>query len=266
MIGPKTYFPKVVVDKMNTPFTIKLAVTDNDPVVKQILQTTTKLIEEDLEKIEQKFSMDDQDSMINQYRRGDNSAVASDPMFKEVFGQCSQAKSFTNGYFNAFNDGKFNPSELLKGWAIERLFQLHLKPLLIAPNIIGVSFGDDKDIQMASKANSNFHWNIGINNPNKENAKLAEYRIDNGAISTTKIKNNVKQLSKQSKALQQVSVITTSLTKANAWSFVGIKTDTNTFKKLINNSGLTGLMIDSSSVLTAFTQGKIFYDYDKKIS
>ncbi|WP_125772597.1 FAD:protein FMN transferase [Companilactobacillus furfuricola] len=267
MIEPKTFFPNVVVHKMDTPFTIKLAVINNDSVVKQILHTTTKLIEEDLEKIERKFSMTNSDSLISKYRQGETEAVARDPMFQEVFGQCNLANDFTNGYFDAFDDGKFDPSELIKGWAIERLFQLHLKPLLIAPNIIGVSFGDDKDIQMASKADSDFQWDIGINDPNRVGVKIAEYRIENGAISTTQIKNdNVRSFDRHVPCLKQVSVITTSLTRANAWSSVAVSAGVDNFKRLIGDSGLTGVMVDSCSVLTAFTRGKISDGFDKKIS
>jgi len=89
LIEPKIYYPNTVINKMNIPFTVKLAVTENDPVVAEILHSTTKLLEQDLDEIDRKFSPFKNDSLVSQYRRGDQDPLLADAMFQDVFGQCS---------------------------------------------------------------------------------------------------------------------------------------------------------------------------------
>jgi thiamine biosynthesis lipoprotein len=259
MIEPKVYFPNTVINKMNIPFTVKLAVTEDDRVADHILATTSKMINKELDAIEQKFSPFKEDSLVSKYRRGDSSPLMEDSLFQAVFSQCSIAEEVTSGYFNAFYDGRFNPTGLVKGWAIETIFQLYMKPLLVDPKIIGVSLNGGGDMQLATKDDSNFSWSVGIENPYNTQEIIAEYSIKNGAVATSGMNKRGEHISRNASNIKQVTIIANSLTEADVWATAGIAAGTDKFEDLIQSSELTGMYVDDVEGMTSFAGGKMDY-------
>lgn len=253
MIEPKILYPEVTVNKMNVPFTIKLAVTNHDQVVDYILDTTSKLIAKDLDEIDDKFSPNKLDSLISKFHRGDAEVFFQDSMFQVVYNQCAIAKVATNGYYDPFKNDRFDPTELIKGWAIETEFQKHLKPLLVDPSIVGVSFSSDEQMQLASANDSNFEWNIAIKNPDDSTDIVAEYNIKNGAIATATVESTDipnKQTSKQ------VTILSKGLTEAAILADASLKDNTDEISKWIERSNMTGLLIDQNDDLAIFANGQ----------
>jgi thiamine biosynthesis lipoprotein len=256
MIEPKIYFPEVTINKMNVPFTIKLAVTRDDDVLDRILATTSKLIAEDLDEIDDKFSPLKTDSLISKFHRGDSEVFFQDAMFQIVYNQCAIAKVATNGYYDAFKNDRFDPTGILKGWAIETEFQKHLKPLLVDPSIVGVSLSVGNDMQLASKAESSFEWNIGITNPDDQRDIIAEYNIKNGAIATTTLNNGDIKTSHKAGMPKQITILSKGLTEAAVLANAGMEDTTDEVEKWIEKSQLTGLLIDVTDDMTVFAQGQ----------
>lgn len=258
MIEPKIYFPNQTLNKMNTKFNIKLAVTEEDPVVDKILLTTTKLIAEDLDEIERKFALDQADSLVNKFRNGDRSALKSDTMFQVVYHQCSIAEAVTHGYFNAFRDGKFDPTGLIRGWAVETLFQLHLKPLLIDPNIVGVAFNvGGNNVQVATKKGSDFQWNIAVKSPYDDREQVVSYKLKNGALATSntnKIDGDVHG------SLELVTILANGLTEASIWADAAMMAGLSRFENMIKESELTGMFVDDYEEMTSFAKGTSRYE------
>lgn len=253
MIEPKIYYPEVTINKMNEPFTIKLAVTQPGPVIDHILETTTALVTKDLDEIDNKFSPLKIDSLISKFHRGDNEVFFQDAMFQSVYNQCAIAKIATNGYYDAFKNDRFDPTDILLGWTIETEFQKHLKPLLVDPSIVGVSLSSNEQMQLATKTDSNFAWSIGITNPDDARDILAEYNIQNGAIATATMnsadhaRHNFKQLTILSKGLTEAFVMANS----------GLQDSTDVVEGWIEHSKLTGLMIDTKDEMTMFASGVV---------
>jgi thiamine biosynthesis lipoprotein len=73
---------------------------------------------------------------------------------------CQQTKRQTDGYFDAFHDGKFDPSGLVKGWAInnaaEILRQSGYKNFYVEAG---------GDVQVSGHNGNQKPWSIGIRNP-----------------------------------------------------------------------------------------------------
>lgn len=257
MVKPKIYYPNTVIQKMNIPFTVKLATTKSDPVIVEILRKVTKDIEADLEEVDQKFSPFKDSSLVSLYRKGDESPLIEDDMFQLVFAECELAKDETSGFFEPFHDKQYDPTGLVKGWAIQRAFQTHLKPLLVDPNIIGVSLNGGGDIQLGSKKNSSFEWNIGVENPDNTQEIIAEYQIKNGGIATSGMSKRGEHIDRVISPIEQVTVIANGLVKADIWATAGIAAGTDRFEELIHESKLTGMLVDSKSGITSFNGGKI---------
>jgi len=70
-------------------------------------------------KIEERFSVYKENSEISKINRGEINKNKWSPEMKEIFELSEKTKRETNGYFDIQKpDGKYNPSGLVKGWAI----------------------------------------------------------------------------------------------------------------------------------------------------
>ncbi|MFD1472147.1 hypothetical protein [Companilactobacillus mishanensis] len=258
MIEPKMYFPEVTINKMNAPFTIKLAVTRNDDVIDHILNTTGELIAEDLDEIDDKFSPFKSDSLVSKFHRGDSERFFQDEMFQIVYNQCAIAKIATGERFDAFKDKMFDPTGILKGWAVETEFQKNLKPLLVDPAIVGVCFRTGEGMQLASKAGSHFDWNVGIKRPNNSHGIIADYRIQNGAIATAVMDDQEIQtdIHPENNFVKQMTVLSKGLTEAAVLAKASLKDNTVDVENWIDKSRLSGLLINENGKLSVFEQGQ----------
>ncbi len=101
---------------------------------------------------------------------------------KTVFALSEKTKQETNGYFDIINNqGKYDPSGLVKGWAIYNAVLL-LKKMGFS-NFYVEAGGD---IQVQGKNSRNKSWNVGIKNPFnvKEIVKMV-YLGNNEGVATS---------------------------------------------------------------------------------
>src|SRR4051794_9424535 len=73
---------------------------------------------ESLRRADQRFSTYRADSEVSARRRGQAARPSADML--EVLALCDQARALTRGAFDADLPGGFDPSGLVKGWAVER--------------------------------------------------------------------------------------------------------------------------------------------------
>lgn len=253
MIETKISYKKVVLDKMNVPFVITLAVMDDGAVVDRILHTSAELIGRDLDEIDDKFSPLKLNSLISKFHRGDAEFFFQDSMFSIVYNQCAIAKLATDGGFNAFKNNRYDPRGILLGWAIETEFQLHLKPLLVDPAIVGVSLSAGSNFQVASRSSANFSWTIEIADPLDPENLLANYQIENGAISTASVKPA--QL-KADRTPLQATVLSHGLTEASVLATASLSKSASDTAQWFEDSRSTGLLVDDQHNHSAYVAGQ----------
>lgn len=113
-----------------------------------------------LREVDRLFSTYRPDSEISRLRRGELTARGCDPLVREVIGLCEQAGERTGGYFDAWLPGGFDPSGLVKGWAVERA-----AALLAAFGGCDyyVNAGGDMALSVASPDSP--AWLVGIEDP-----------------------------------------------------------------------------------------------------
>lgn len=95
--------------------------------------------------------------------------------FKKIYRQCKKYQKITDGFFNAFNNGYYDPCGFVKGWAIKE-----------SANIIKrngykkylVSVGGDMEI-------GNEYKKIGIRNPFNKNQIIKIIKVKNVGIATS---------------------------------------------------------------------------------
>lgn len=111
--------------------------------------------------IDEKFSTYKETSEISKINRNEIAPDAYSDEMEEVFKLSEETKNATDGYFDIIGpDGLYDPSGLVKGWAIQNAAEI-LKRL----NCHNFYIEAGGDIQTVGKNANNEEWKIGIRNP-----------------------------------------------------------------------------------------------------
>lgn len=245
-----------LVVSMTIPFTVTLAVTDK-VFGQDCLNQLLPQIAADLEKIEADYSAFKEDSLVSRFAKGEETILLHNPEFAQIYATVSRAKLETQGIFDPYYDGQYNPTGYVKGWAIEKIFQKRLEPLLSYETIKGVCLNGGGDMQLATQAYSGFCWKIGIENPDDPSQLVAKFEMSKGAIATSgfsKRGHHTKQ--EAGSQTKQVTIIAHRLSMADIWATVGLASKAKSFETMIEKAGLSGLYIDHVGI-HFFDQGKM---------
>ena len=120
--------------------------------------------------VEQKFSVFKPDSEISRINRGEIKPEDYSLEMKEIFSLSEKTKRETNGYFDIVTaEGKYNPSGLVKGWAISRAAEL-----IRQSGFENFYVDAGGDIEVSGNNKDGKPWAVGIRNPFnvKENVKV----------------------------------------------------------------------------------------------
>jgi FAD:protein FMN transferase len=110
--------------------------------------------------IDRKFSPFKPDSELTRLNTGQiNLSDASDDM-QAIFLMAQQTQQESNGYFQILHNGRYDPSGIVKGWAI-----LQAARRIESAGFLSYYLYAGGDIQMGQKANSTSAWRVGIQNP-----------------------------------------------------------------------------------------------------
>jgi len=198
-------------------------------------------------------------SRIN--RREINESDYSLEMY-EILELATKTKTETNGYFDVWHDGIFDPSGIVKGWAIQR-----------AANIMR-HYSDDfyveagGDIQVQGENDHNAPWRIGVRNPFDRNQNVSVVSLDNHAIATsgTAIKgqhiyNPV--TSEPPTDIVSLSVIAPKIIDADRMATAAFAMGSRGIGFIENLAGYEAFMIDTNKRVTATSGWKNFEVQEK---
>lgn len=135
-------------------------------------------------KVDELFSTYREDSQVSSLRADSLKIEKTDPLVKEVWERCLQARESTGGAFDPWKvDGGFDPSGFVKGWAADKCGQIFEKygienSLVNAAGDISVRGG--LLIDGAVKP-----WPLQIRNPEKFDEVVKDIPINNGAVATS---------------------------------------------------------------------------------
>jgi thiamine biosynthesis lipoprotein len=138
---------------------------------------------------DEQFSTWTPDSPVSQIRRGQLRLQDAGNRVREVAALCAEARERTGGSFSAWlpgPDGRpcFDPTGLVKGWAVEQAFA----GLLVRLSGLGrhdalVSAGGD--VMLACTRTDTPDWAVGIEDPRDRRRVLRTIRLRNAAIATS---------------------------------------------------------------------------------
>lgn len=120
------------------------------------------------EKVDETFSVYKKNSEITLINEGKIKQNEYSDDMKEIFLLAEKTKKDTNGYFDIKTpEGKYNPSGLVKGWAIYNASKIILE------NIFNNFFVDaGGDIQVHGKNSEGKPWIVGIRSPFKPETEM----------------------------------------------------------------------------------------------
>jgi FAD:protein FMN transferase len=125
------------------------------------------------------------DSEISRIQRGDLDLADADPLVREVAHLCDLARDRTDGWFDAdLPDGsgarRFDPTGLVKGWAVERAGRG-----LVTLRDHDVLINAGGDIVVACDRVDTPAWEIGVEDPADRTRLLARVPLRSGAVATS---------------------------------------------------------------------------------
>ena len=126
------------------------------------------------------FSTYRDDSDVSRFGRGELTLAQCAPELAEVIGQCAVIRELSDGYFTDWPGGRFDPSGLVKGWAIERA-----AVMLSAAGVTGHSVNGAGDMQCTGEPEPGQPWRVGIAHPLRPSALAAVITGRDIAVATS---------------------------------------------------------------------------------
>jgi thiamine biosynthesis lipoprotein len=158
---------------MGMPISIHLAdnPTEREPLLQEVFT--------EFRRIDQDFSTYKEQSLVSRFRRGEIPLSQTTSEFRYIHRLCQYLKIQTAGYFDAYYQKKFDPSGLVKGWAITTAANILL---LHQQTNFYINAGGDAS---AYGDNQNQPWSAGIKLPGHIDQFARTFPLKNSAIATS---------------------------------------------------------------------------------
>ncbi|OZG59851.1 ApbE family [Bifidobacterium myosotis] len=255
-----------VIHAMTIPFTVQLVSERRDATyLATLIDEVTPQIGAFLQHVDATFSPFRHDSQVSAARRGDWSGLlrgthnahgtqdtrgtrhhgttispdgARRPQseFAEVYALAQQAKQLTHGHFDPMHAGVYDPTGIVKGWAIERAHERFLMPLIRSGRCDAAALGGGGDIQTAVADDSDFTWRIGVQNPDDPRSTLRTVTMRNGGIATSGTSQRGEHITRTAHDLKQATVIDDHLTFADMWATAAASAGEAAFRNIVAGS------------------------------
>lgn len=205
--------------------------------------------------IDERFSTYKPTSEIAKINRGELAREAYSVEMKEILSLCEQTKKETNGYFDMLHNSVYDPSGLVKGWAIQKASeQLHKKGF---KNFYIDAGGD---MQTSGRNEKGEAWNVGIRNPFHREEHVKILSIEGLAVATsgTYIRGehiyNPHQEGLLQTSVVSLTVIGPTIYDADRFATAAFAMGEKGISFIASVSGFEGYMIDATGKAT-YTSG-----------
>jgi FAD:protein FMN transferase len=198
----------------------------------------------ELRHIDATFSTYREDSLVSAMNRGER---VDDPLVEAVLGLCAEARSRTDGYFDARLPGPagtpwFDPSGLVKGWSVERA-ATHLDGLECY-----LSAGGDLVVHGS--------WQVGVEDPAEPDRLLAVLAITDAAVATSGVTHRGAHIvdphsGLPARGLRSVTVQGPSLTWADVYATAAVARGPAAVRWLAGLDGYEALLVTDDGRLLA---------------
>lgn len=154
------------------------------PIV--LMTPDTSVTSENLEEVFSFFTYVDKtyspfinSSIVSRINRGEMGEPEYSDELRGILAIAKNTKHQTDGYFDVWHKGNFDPSGIVKGWAIAEAAKILGK---FTDNFYVEAGGD---IQVSGVNDEGNRWQIGIRNPFDRNQNIKVVALNNSAIATS---------------------------------------------------------------------------------
>ena len=166
-----------VEDVMGTAVTFAIR---QGEVADEVLESTLDRSCQALHGADSIFSTWIPNSPLSQLRRGELAADDYPDDFHEVFKLCAEARDLSGGWFDPWAmPGGYDPTGLVKGWAIDRAMDI-----LVSSGIPGAMINGGGDIAAFGLPAPDERWRIGVQHPWLRDALACVIEVDS-AVATS---------------------------------------------------------------------------------
>jgi FAD:protein FMN transferase len=155
------------------------ALGDDDDGARDGVETAVAELFAELRRLDARFSTYRADSEVSLLRAGGRAAPS--PLLAEVQQLCAVARGATGGAFDADLPGGWDPSGLVKGWAVERA----VAPLRVVCAALGLDWLVDAGGDVLLRAVDGRTWSVGVEDPADPSRLLGSLRLRDGAVATS---------------------------------------------------------------------------------
>lgn len=157
---------------MGMPITLKAV---DAPAVSRVFEKIFRFFE----RIDRRYSPFIVSSDVSRINKHELPAADYSVELQEILYYAEKTKLETNGYFDVWHGGIFDPSGIVKGWAIQKASELMLGE-------IGNFYIDaGGDIQAMGVNDEHQPWRIGIRNPFNRSENIAVVALGSHAVATS---------------------------------------------------------------------------------
>ncbi|GAB3602700.1 FAD:protein FMN transferase [Microbacterium aureliae] len=193
-----------------------------------VLEAAAEACFADLRRADRVFSPFRDDSDILRLARGELADAAADPWVGQVAEACERAQAETGGLFTAWWSGVFDPTGLVKGWAVERAARAHLAPLVGERGVLAAGINAGGDMQLFTAADAEWVWRVGIADPTAGPARtFATVEVREGGVATSGSAERGAHVvdprsGRPARGVASATVVSSSLTHADVWATAAV--------------------------------------------
>jgi thiamine biosynthesis lipoprotein len=137
-----------------------VSVEISDPLPGSRLNRLADEVFDWLHEVDRRFSTYRADSEVSRFDRGELSLPEGSPDLRSVVERCADLWRSTDGYFDAYATGRFDPSGLVKGWSVQVA-----SDRLLAAGSEAHWINAGGDIRARGGPSPGEPWRIGIRHP-----------------------------------------------------------------------------------------------------
>ncbi len=130
--------------------------------------------------VDRKFSPFKEDSELSRINKGELALEDSSEDMRAIFRLAEETRQETDGYFQIERAGRYDPSGIVKGWAIQGAAEL-----LRQAGYENYSVYAGGDIQVSGKNELGEDWQVGIQNPFDPKEIVKVLRLQNCGVATS---------------------------------------------------------------------------------
>ncbi len=208
--------------------------------------------------VDERFSPYKPESETSKVSRGEIAPSEWSSEMREVVRLSEETRKLTNGYFDVWFEGAFDPSGLVKGWAIAKAAEI-----LDSDGFVSFSIEAGGDIETRGANEEGRRWSIGIRNPFDPSTIIRKVKLGSRGIATsgTYIRGEHiynPRTGKRANEIASLTVIGPNVYEADRFATAAFAMGSAGVEFLAGISGLDAYMVDLSGVAT-LTQGFVGY-------